>query len=132
MHYFKEKKVDFAVLETGLGGRLDATNTVNPLIAAITPISYEHTQHLGNTLAEIASEKAGIIKNNSKLIVVTAPQEKEVIEVIRARCKQKGAVLYEIGRDIIFERGVSTNEATQHFNINGVFGVIFTPDEDSP
>ncbi|MBM3255805.1 MAG: bifunctional folylpolyglutamate synthase/dihydrofolate synthase, partial [Candidatus Omnitrophica bacterium] len=59
--YFKEQGVDFAVLETGLGGRLDATNTVNSLASAITPISYEHTQKLGNSLREIASEKAGII-----------------------------------------------------------------------
>ena len=62
--YFKEKKVDFAVLETGLGGRLDATNVVEPLVAAITPISYEHTQKLGVTLREIAAEKAGIIKRH--------------------------------------------------------------------
>ncbi len=101
--YFKEKKVDFAVLETGLGGRLDATNTVNPLVCAITPISYEHTQKLGNTLKEIAQEKAGIIKGHQvtrspghQSIVITAPQEKEVIEVIRNRCKETGAKLYEI------------------------------------
>ena len=60
--YFKEQKTDFAVLETGLGGRLDATNTVNALVSVITPISYEHTQKLGKTLREIAREKAGIIK----------------------------------------------------------------------
>ena len=60
--YFKEQKTDFVVLETGLGGRLDATNTVNALVSVITPISYEHTDKLGNTLAEIAGEKAGIIK----------------------------------------------------------------------
>jgi len=105
--YFKEKKVDFAVLETGLGGRLDATNVVNPLVCAITPISYEHTQKLGNTLREIATEKAGIIKaQNSKLraqslIVISAPQEEEAIEAMRNRCKEVGAKLYEVGRDII-------------------------------
>ncbi len=101
--YFKEKKVDFAVLETGLGGRLDATNTVNPLVCAITPISYEHTQKLGNTLREIAAEKSGIIKPQTAkpgkpqtAIVISAPQEKEVTEVIRNRCKEAGAKLYEI------------------------------------
>jgi len=97
--YFQEKKVDFAVLETGLGGRLDATNTVNPLVCAITPISYEHTQKLGNTLKEIVTEKAGIIKNQ-KSIVISAPQEKEVMEVIRNKCKEVGAKLYEVGKDI--------------------------------
>ncbi|MFA5410833.1 MAG: folylpolyglutamate synthase/dihydrofolate synthase family protein [Candidatus Omnitrophota bacterium] len=98
--YFKERKVDFAVLETGLGGRLDATNAVNPLVCAITPISYEHTQKLGNTLREIAKEKAGIIKSRIPgSIVISAPQEKEAIEVIRARCKEAGAKLYEINPD---------------------------------
>ncbi|MBI4972783.1 MAG: bifunctional folylpolyglutamate synthase/dihydrofolate synthase, partial [Candidatus Omnitrophica bacterium] len=74
--YFKEKKVDFAVLETGLGGRLDATNVVEPLVCASTPISLEHTQKLGNTLREIAAEKAGIIKGH-QVIVISAPQKKE-------------------------------------------------------
>jgi dihydrofolate synthase/folylpolyglutamate synthase len=60
--YFKEKKVDFVVLETGLGGRLDATNVVDPLVCVITPISYEHTQKLGKTLQKIATEKSKIIK----------------------------------------------------------------------
>jgi len=101
--YFKEKKVDFAVLETGLGGRLDATNVVNPLAAVITPISYEHTDKLGNTLREIAGEKAGIIKNcrgswvvGRGLTVVSAPQEKEALTVIRDRCRDAGARLCEI------------------------------------
>ena len=138
--YFKEKRVDFAVLETGMGGRLDATNTVDSLIAAIAPISYEHTKQLGTTLAEIASEKAGIIKNqkptaklgiyhspepekvkDQKAIVIIAPQEKEVVEVIRGRAKQQGAILYEIGRDIIFEKEESFLDY-QCFNINGAFG----------
>ena len=113
--YFKEKKVDFAVLETGLGGRLDATNVVNPLSCAITPISYEHTQKLGNTLREIATEKAGIIKNQN-LIVISALQEKEVLDVIRGRCKELGAKLYEVNKDIFYEK------THQGFNVLGVFG----------
>ncbi len=107
--YFKEGNVDFLVLETGLGGRLDATSVVNPLACAITPISYEHTQKLGNTLREIATEKAGIIKASRRtgtgapqLIVVSAPQEEEAAEVIRSRCKKAGARLYEVGRDVNF------------------------------
>jgi len=106
--YFMEKKVDFAVLETGLGGRLDATNIVNALVSVITPISYEHTQKLGNTLTEIAIEKAGIIKSklptpNSQLrtpIVISAPQEEEARVVIRNRCKEMGAKLKEVVRPI--------------------------------
>src|SRR3989339_274022 len=90
-NYFKEKKVDFAVLETGLGGRLDATNVVNPLVCAITPISFDHTDKLGRTLKEITGEKVGIIKVTShpstvlragksqvtRLVAISAPQEKQ-------------------------------------------------------
>ncbi|MCX5714823.1 MAG: bifunctional folylpolyglutamate synthase/dihydrofolate synthase [Candidatus Omnitrophica bacterium] len=97
--YFKEEKVDFAVLETGLGGRLDATNTQEALVSVITPISYEHTHLLGNTLREIARQKAGIIKNRES-IVITAPQEKQVLAVIRDRCKKVGAQIFEVGKDI--------------------------------
>jgi dihydrofolate synthase/folylpolyglutamate synthase len=93
--YFKEQDPDFVVLETGLGGRLDATNTVDALVSVITPISYEHTQKLGNTLTEIAGEKAGIIKSR-KSAVISALQEKEARDVIRNRCKKIGAKLQEI------------------------------------
>lgn len=101
--YFKEKKVDFVVLETGLGGRLDATNVVDSLVAVITPISYEHTQKLGSTLREIAGEKAGIIKG-PRLIVISAPQDNEAIKVIRKRCNDAGAKLFEVGRDISYTK----------------------------
>ena len=95
--YFKEKKVDFAVLETGLGGRLDATNVVNALVSVITPISYDHMDKLGHTLKKIAKEKAGIIKTK-KSIAISAPQEKEAREVIRARCKAFDVKLYEVNK----------------------------------
>lgn len=67
--YFEEEKVDFAVIETGLGGRLDATNVIQPISSVITSISLEHTQHLGETIEKIASEKAGIIKPNTLVFV---------------------------------------------------------------
>ncbi len=111
---FKEAKVDFAVLETGLGGRFDATNVVIPLVCALTPISYEHTQKLGNTLTEIAREKAGIIKGD-RATVISAPQEAEAREVIRSRCFETGAKLYEVGRDILYEGRYDC------FNIRGLF-----------
>jgi dihydrofolate synthase / folylpolyglutamate synthase len=120
--HFRENKVDFAVLETGLGGRLDATNVVEPLVCAITPISYEHTQKLGSTLREIATEKAGIIKVRSSrlpassLIVISAPQVKEAQEVIRNKCTETGAKLYEVNKDIFFEK------TAQGFNVMGAFG----------
>lgn len=67
--YFAEQKVDFAVIEVGLGGRLDSTNIITPILSVITNISFDHTQFLGNTLAKIASEKAGIIKENVPVVV---------------------------------------------------------------
>ena len=67
LSYFNQKKVDYAVIEVGLGGRLDATNIINPLVSVITNISYDHMDILGDSLEKIAKEKAGIIKKNSKL-----------------------------------------------------------------
>ncbi|MCM8799623.1 MAG: bifunctional folylpolyglutamate synthase/dihydrofolate synthase [Candidatus Omnitrophica bacterium] len=111
--YFKEKKVDFLVLETGLGGRLDATNVVRPLVCGITSISYEHTQKLGSNLKEIAYEKAGIIKES--IPVISAPQHKEVQQVIREKAKEMGAKLYELNKDIFFEK------TRYGFNVLGIF-----------
>lgn len=118
--YFKQAKVDFAVLETGLGGRLDATNTVSSLVCAITPISYEHTRVLGATLREIAAEKAGIIKTKSQ-IVICAPQRKEALEVIRKRAKAQAAKLFEVGKDIRIKEKRSSLYG-QSFDIEGIFG----------
>ncbi len=67
--YFAEHKVDVAVIETGMGGRLDSTNVVNPVITVITNIGFDHTQYLGNTLEKIAKEKAGIIKPLVPLVI---------------------------------------------------------------
>ncbi len=91
-YYFKKEKVDFAVLETGLGGRLDATNVCHSLVCAITPISLEHTQQLGRTLSKISFEKSAIIKNVNGLVpvAVIAPQKKEALTVIRKRIRDMG------------------------------------------
>lgn len=78
--YFKEQSVDFLVLEVGMGGRLDATNVVTPMVSVITPISLDHQQYLGNTLEDIAREKCGIIKPG--IPVVTSLQEYEAMRVI--------------------------------------------------
>jgi dihydrofolate synthase/folylpolyglutamate synthase len=83
LKYFSEAKIDVAILETGIGGRLDATNAIQPDVSVITAIDFDHERWLGNTLAEIASEKAGIIKPG--IPVVCAPQQLEPDEVIRAR-----------------------------------------------
>ena len=117
--YFKSKKVDFAVYEVGLGGRLDATNVINPLVCAITPISYDHMQKLGSTLREIAFEKCGIIKEGC--ICVSAPQEKEVLDVIEDACSKKNAKLFTVGEDISFEE-LSSDINKEIFNTTGIFG----------
>jgi len=117
--YFSEKKADLVVYETGLGGRLDATNVLKPLVCAITPISYEHTDKLGKTLGEIAFEKAGIIKKGS--VCVTAMQEKEALDVISSVCEQRGAKLMKVGKDISFEE-VSCDDKGSVFNVSGSFG----------
>lgn len=80
--YFKERKVDFLILETGLGGRLDATNVVNPIISIITNIDLEHTQYLGNKIEKIAYEKAGIIKNKTPVITLAKGSALKVIKKI--------------------------------------------------
>src|SRR4030043_1083155 len=95
--YFKRKKIDIAVIEVGMGGRLDATNIVIPEVSVITNISCDHKEFLGNPLKEIAHEKAGIIKR--EVPVVTSYQESEVIEVIEKKAAEKEAELYAYGRD---------------------------------
>ena len=99
--YFKEKKVDFSVLETGLGGRLDATNVTEPVVCGITSISMEHRDKLGNSLELIAGEKAGIIKGEG--VVFTVKQNKEVIDVIREVCREKNARLHEVSKDLPYD-----------------------------
>jgi dihydrofolate synthase/folylpolyglutamate synthase len=117
--YFREKKTDFVVFETGLGGRLDATNIITPLVSVITPLSYEHTHILGRKLGDIAREKAGIIKEGS--VCVSAPQEKEALDVIARSCREKNSKLILAGRDIISEELGST-DAKETFSIKGISG----------
>jgi len=117
--YFSENNADIAVYEVGLGGRLDATNVIEPLVSAITPISYEHTIILGDTLAKIAGEKAGIIKPDG--ICVSAPQEKEALDVIEDVCGQKDAKLILVGRDISFKE-LRASDEEEVFSVSGLFG----------
>lgn len=89
--YLSNKKVDFGVIEVGLGGRLDSTNVITPIISLITQISLDHTNILGNTLSEIAKEKAGIIKK--KISVVSAIQEEEALREIKDKTKEEASNL---------------------------------------
>jgi dihydrofolate synthase/folylpolyglutamate synthase len=95
--YFNRKGVEWAVVETGMGGRLDATNILVPAVSVITDISYDHREFLGQTLREISGEKAGIIKKG--VPVVSSAQEAEVIEVITKKATEMGSSLHVYGRD---------------------------------
>jgi len=92
--YFAEQNVDIAVVEVGLGGRLDSTNVLTPLISIITSISFDHMEYLGDTLAKIAFEKAGIIKANVPVVVY--PQESEAFEVIEKVSNEKNSELFRV------------------------------------
>lgn len=101
MVYFKMKGADFAVFETGMGGRLDATNVIDAKLCGFSPISYDHTHVLGKKITQIAREKAGIIKN--KAYCVSSGQLKGVMCVIKQKCAEKSAELSIVGRDITYE-----------------------------
>ena len=118
--YFQNKRVDFQVLEVGLGGRLDATNVVpNPAVCVITPISLDHTQILGNTLEEIAREKAGIIKPGCWAVI--SPQPREAAQVITNVCREKKAKVVQIGKDVIWHE-ISGDLQQQSVAIDGRTG----------
>ncbi len=93
--------MDAAVIEVGLGGRLDATNIVTPRVSVITSLSYDHMAVLGNTLTLIAGEKAGIIKPG--IPVVSSPQPEEALAVLEAVSAERHAPLTLVGRDVIFQ-----------------------------
>ena len=95
LYTFEMKKVDWAVIETGMGGRLDATNIITPALSIITNISLEHRMYLGNTIAEIAGEKGGIIKKN--IPVVTGVKQKQAISTLKSIAAEKSAPLYRRG-----------------------------------
>ena len=101
--YFARQQVEIAVVEVGLGGRLDATNIVTPKVSVITSLSYDHTAWLGDTLSQIAFEKAGIIKPG--LPAVSAPQQPEALDVIEHTCAEKKSPLVLVGRDWLYAPG---------------------------
>ncbi|NND78206.1 MAG: bifunctional folylpolyglutamate synthase/dihydrofolate synthase [Flavobacteriales bacterium] len=90
--YFSQEEVDIAVVEVGLGGRLDSTNVIDPEVSIITRIGLDHQQFLGNTLEEIASEKAGIVKPNKPVIL--GPNQDSVIDVVKEVAARKGSDIY--------------------------------------
>lgn len=118
--YFAEEAVDIAVIETGMGGRLDSTNVITPLVSVITNIDLEHTEFLGTTLAAIAGEKAGIIKPG--VPVVTGAVQDEALAVIEREACRAGAPLYRMPADFGPER--ITPGMPQSFDYRGISGPI--------
>jgi dihydrofolate synthase/folylpolyglutamate synthase len=118
--FFAEEGVDFAIIETGLGGRLDATNALSPVVCAITRIDYDHTEILGDDLTDIAREKAGIIKPGVPCVL--APQAPEVSAVIEAQAASVGA-------PIIAGPAVEAESSGDHFTVRAgqVYGDLRLP-----
>jgi dihydrofolate synthase/folylpolyglutamate synthase len=114
---FGEIKADYQVLEVGLGGRLDATNVVRPEICVITSISFDHMDVLGDTLAKIAGEKAGIIKSGAT--VVCAPQFPEAMAVIERVCHEREVKLVRVGTEVTWHREGFGTEG-QSFHLKGM------------
>jgi len=103
LSYFVENKVDYAIIEVGLGGRLDATNIINPLVSVITNISFDHNEILGDSLEKIAIEKAGIIKENSKLIIGERNEKTDQVFINKAKeMSSKIIFVPDIFQDIVY------------------------------
>jgi len=119
--YFKKEKIDIAVLEVGLGGRLDATNAVESIVCGITSVSLDHTKQLGESLAAIAEEKAAIIKSEKQKVVI-APQQEEVMSVLNNRCKEFGITprIIKEGVSCFKEKKLKTNLLGEHQMVNAV------------
>ncbi|MFZ3208722.1 MAG: folylpolyglutamate synthase/dihydrofolate synthase family protein [Geobacteraceae bacterium] len=125
--YFAEQKVDLAIMEVGMGGRLDATNAADGELAVITPVALDHCQYLGNSVAAIAGEKSGVIRKERP--VVTAPQCDEALAVINDRCAELRSPLYRCGHEFEAEweesrlvyRGILTNMNRIEPGIHGLY-----------
>ncbi|MCI5222468.1 MAG: bifunctional folylpolyglutamate synthase/dihydrofolate synthase [Candidatus Electrothrix sp. AR4] len=120
MLWFAEQEVDFAILEVGMGGRLDATNVITPLLSIITNVSMDHEQYLGTTLAEVATEKAGIIKKN--IPVVSGGVRSESCKIIRKVADMRQAPTYIFGRDFV---GGAENVENSRWKYHGIDEQIF-------
>ncbi len=113
--YFREKSCDIVVMEVSMGGRVDTTNVIPaPFVTVITPISYDHMSILGNTLTEIATEKAGIIKHGTS--VISPMQEREVTKVLEDVCSKEAVSLGYFTEPVLVERSLSG----QRFNVDGI------------
>lgn len=117
LNYFAQEKVDFAVIEVGLGGEIDSTNVVSPLVSVITNVGMDHTDYLGEDLSVITKVKAGIIKPNS--VVVTAADRLQVLKIITEKASQLGVKLVKVGEDVCWKKQ-SSGEFEQEFDLSGL------------
>jgi dihydrofolate synthase / folylpolyglutamate synthase len=118
--YFQREQVDIAVMEVGLGGRLDATNVCRPLVSVITNIGLEHTAYLGKTLTAIAGEKAGIIKRAG--VCITGATQPKVVKVLTSVCRQRKSALCRLGMDfkMIRRKDGLADYRGMHRNLSGL------------
>ena len=114
---FGRQKVDWAVIETGMGGRLDATNIIKPALSIITNISIEHKEYLGNTITRIAGEKGGIIKKNTP--VVTGVKQKNAISVLKTIAQSQSSRFYRLGDTFRVRR--NQNQTFNYYGIENVW-----------
>lgn len=119
--YFAQSKIDVGVIEVGLGGRFDATNVLQPIVSVITSLSLDHMNLLGNTLEQIAFEKAGIIK--PKIPVVSSPQRPEALAVIEKTAQERNAPLVVVGKEVTFDLLTSSIDG-QEFSVTAQNGAI--------
>ncbi len=129
--YFKQKMVDLAVLEVGLGGRLDSTNVVDPLLSIITNIAKDHEEYLGTSILKIAREKAGIIKQGRPL--VTAATQPQVLRLFSKTCREKGSPYFRVGKEFRYAQaeegsfdyeGLHRKLWSLHLNLRGFHQIV--------
>ena len=121
-HYFANKEVDIAIIETGLGGRLDSSNIIQPLVSVITTIGMDHTQYLGNTLRAIAFEKGGIIKDKTPCVVGYGIKGEALDEIQRIAQEKKAPLVIPELPKVIYNSGLLGE--VQQYNIATVIEVI--------
>lgn len=122
--YFAEEKVDVAVIEVGMGGRLDSTNVITPQLSIITNIGFDHTQFLGDTLAKIATEKAGIIKPDVPVVIGETHSETRI--VFESKAQQLGSPIdFADQRYAIVERGGSVEDGIMEFDVLKMGSVLY-------
>ena len=120
-HHFREEKVDIAIIEVGMGGRLDSTNVIDPLISLITNIGLDHTEFLGDTLEKIAGEKAGIIKTNRPVVISEIQDETKPVFIDKA--KEVSAPIYFAPEEISYQQSNYQTDLVGNYQQKNLLGV---------